>query len=871
MMKTTISIILFLLMVNTGFAQPDKIHIEAKNKNLSLVLLEMRDRYDYHFSYSESELARFKVSVSKTFNSKHEAIAFLIKDLPLKLQQQGGVYIIIPDKNKIIEKNQPVRLSGTIVDAETFEPLPYSHIIINKRPTISDVNGSFAFTASADTDFNIHVSHLGYFILDTLLSYAPEHRFELKPSPRRLPEVKVSSRQIARDIVSPRNNGAMQLNSKITAYLPGQGDNAVFNHLRLMPGIQAAGEQTTDLLMWGSTNGQSRIIFDGFTLFGMKNYNDNIGVINPFMVKNIEIIKGGADARYGNHVGGIVNISGKNGSQLKPTFNVGLSNTALNGMAEIPLFGNSSLVAAYRQTFYNLYDAGDFNIFAPTRPQQSPQSKSFQQSKFETDIAVYPESYTFRDLNLKYSIAFDNGDMGTASFYSGGDFFNLTADASFDRNLPGRGRLGAFTPIEVAVNSIEENKQTGFSAIYAHRWNNGNTIRFNYSRSGIKTSSIDHVFIREENTEQIINNDSIGFKNNVVEHRASIENDFSFTGGHTLRTGIGIATNDAGFTYIVTLRDTLRFNNEVDFRSNRFYLFADDYLPLNSRLIFKPGLRVLFTNTGQTPVFVEPRLKGSFKLNEQAVLNASWGMFNQFLYKIATVDKDQNYTWQWVTHNGRLPVLKATQSTVGANFKFMDFSLNVDAYYKTTRNISRQYFSLKQTGRKTEASFDIHTGDSRSMGLDVYLHRQLGQHVMWASYTLSETTERLAKPGTSLPEYNRSPFDQKHELKLAALFNFGSFYLSGNYVYGSGVELLRTIFPDNDNVSYNRVDAAVTYRLGRPSFTFETGVSVLNVFDTQNLKHDNRINVNFERNIGSVKVYSDAVPFTPMVFVKVEF
>jgi hypothetical protein len=59
--------------------------------------------------------------------------------------------------------------------------------------------------------------------------------------------------------------------------------------------------------------------------------------------------------------------------------------------------------------------------------------------------------------------------------------------------------------------------------------------------------------------------------------------------------------------------------------------------------------------------------------------------------------------------------------------------------------------------------------------------------------------------------------------------------------------------------------------LGRPSFTLETGVSILNVFDTQNLKYDNLINVNFERNTGSFKVYTDAVPFTPMVFVKVEF
>ena len=81
----------------------------------------------------------------------------------------------------------------------------------------------------------------------------------------------------------------MKVNANIARYLPGQGDNSIFNLLKLMPGIQAAGEQTTDLSIWGSSPGQSMVTFDEFTLFGMKNYNDNISVVNPLVVKNMEI------------------------------------------------------------------------------------------------------------------------------------------------------------------------------------------------------------------------------------------------------------------------------------------------------------------------------------------------------------------------------------------------------------------------------------------------------------------------------------------------------------------------------------------------------------------------------------------------------
>ena len=67
--------------------------------------------------------------------------------------------------------------------------------------------------------------------------------------------------------------------------------------------------------------------FDGFTIFGLKNFNDNISSFNPLMVKDIEVHKGGFDAAYGERVGGIVNITGKNGNFNKPSF----SRNALNG------------------------------------------------------------------------------------------------------------------------------------------------------------------------------------------------------------------------------------------------------------------------------------------------------------------------------------------------------------------------------------------------------------------------------------------------------------------------------------------------------------------------------------------------------------
>jgi len=119
-------------------------------------------------------------------------------------------------------------------------------------------------------------------------------------------------------VISRQNSGEIHLNHQVGSYLPGFADNSLYNLLRLQPGVLAAGEQANDLIIWGSYSGQTGILFDGFTLYGLKNFNDNIGIVNPFMVKDIKLMKGAYPADYGGKAGGIVDITGRNGNLTKP-------------------------------------------------------------------------------------------------------------------------------------------------------------------------------------------------------------------------------------------------------------------------------------------------------------------------------------------------------------------------------------------------------------------------------------------------------------------------------------------------------------------------------------------------------------------------
>ena len=300
-------LIVFFLSALLANAQTTEIKVDVENSSLSEILKTLTEDYDFQISYNYSELSKYTLSVHKTFKTPEKTIYFLLRNLPFQIVNTGDVLIIKPRKAISNRKNSEQRsVSGQIVEFGSNEPLPNTQILVNGQQIYSDILGNFNYLTKDDSVFHLQVSHLGYFRMDTVLSSNGHNLIALKCIVRNLPEVTIKNNVIEKSALIGDKPGNLQLNHQISKYLPGQGDNSVFTLLRLMPGIQATGEQNNDLVIWGSYEGQSLITFDEFTLFGLRNYNENINVVNPFIIKSIEIDKGGYEAKYGNRVGGLV-------------------------------------------------------------------------------------------------------------------------------------------------------------------------------------------------------------------------------------------------------------------------------------------------------------------------------------------------------------------------------------------------------------------------------------------------------------------------------------------------------------------------------------------------------------------------------------
>ena len=815
-------------------AHSQEIKITTSNKTLSQVLIEIRDKYDVEFSFDDTELSKYKITVSKSFKNIDNALDYLLKDLPFGYEKVSGVYIIYPKKSEIvIEKEKPkvYSISGRIMEFKTNEVLPYAFISVNSFGMMSDQNGNFLFSSTQDSIFNIKISNMGYLIKDTVVYSGNKNiNIYLTPSDQIITEVKVSENLIENFSNTGNEPATIKLNHKVTKYIPGSSDNSVFNLLRLQPGVLASGEQANDIIIWGSYAGQSRIIFDGFTVFGLKNFNDNISAINPLITKNIQLKKAGYDASYGDCVGGIVDISGKDGNMQKAHFSIGINNFTLNSLLEIPILKKSSLQLAYRQTYYNLYNDG-FKLF--------PKADSARNSNI-SDIYIYPD-YTFRDFNIKYTLK-SSDNLFYISVLNSNDKF----DYSFSKTIQYR---------EIVKTTVEENHQTGASVFFEKKLNNKINSSLTISYSDLSTDLNDNYDIFSTITNKLVNQKKSLINNEITETKAKLQTIYRTNKNHTFELTLQALNNT-----LKTKADSSDINILDSKNSNAYYTFGfKDIISFPGKNL-DIGLRASYLPYVNKP-YIEPRISYSQTINSKFKFNAAWGIYNQFLVKSTALDEYGNYRYFWtIAENENIPILQSNHFAGGFSYSYKDLSINIDAFYKNTNGITR-YVKIPLIIEE-----DIYKGNGKSYGFDFYTKYNLNKHTIWLSYTFSKSLEHFSYLKTE--EYLYAPQDQRHEIKLASIINVKPIFLSANYVFGSG--FLEKPFRQKNNsnrIPYSRLDVSATYQFSKTRNIGECGISILNVLNTRNQKISNFEKIPISQT-GSINIYFEAIPFTPTIFLK---
>jgi hypothetical protein len=826
-------IIISLLIGLHVSSSAQKISISADNQPLSEVLVQLRDDYGMAFSFDDAQLRKFLITLDNEFQNTEALMDFLLKDFPLAWEKTGEVFVIYPGIPEHPVKTANYLLRGRIIERKTMEFLPFASIAINGAGTVSDENGYFSHR-SADSIFNVQVSYIGYYRADTTLYPDENNLISLIPSMEQLEEVVITDRVLETFLYSSDQAGVVHMNHKVSRFLPGSSNNSLFNLLSLQSGISAATESLENLIIWGSYEGQSRIIFDDMVLFGLENFNDNIGTVNPYVVKDIRLMKGAFGANYGDCVGGIAEIKGKDGNRRKFSMGSGLDNYAFNSVVETPVGKNSSLIMGFRHTYRNLYDNLTLDL-APNR-----------QREFNSDVTLIPD-YLFRDINLKYAYHSEQDFFIRLSMMAGQDNFSYMVDEMLTRWL------------QVEKNTSETSLQKGASMVIGKNGMNGLSGQFVLSYSALDSKYNDEQEVTSTFAVRPGRGTSTSSLNSTSEVTMKLETIWAVNASHQLEGAFGWTGNSSSWS-----EDSTGVNFiDQQISGGRITLMAQDRMTFGKfRLV--PGIRVTHVPHIIEP-FLEPRLSTSWQINEAWDFSVAAGIHRQYLTRNSVGDEFGNFRYMWmVANNTKYPILQSRHLAATLNLEKNNTQISVSSWHKKTNGLTR-YINYRARDFKTLA-----TGHSRSYGIDLYLKQNFLGHTTWASYTLSKTEESFEHFPDNM--YLLAPHDQRHELKLAAMLNFDPIYFSASYIYGSGFAIpeLTLTGITYSHIPYRRLDASLTYKFHITNFYGEAGISVLNLFNRENLLYNNLKRVPTNQT-SDIRLYQQSVPFTPTLYLRVGF
>lgn len=858
-------LLVFLLFISVASFSQTK-SFDFKNTPLSEAIKQIASSLNLSVSFDAAALAKQNISGSFAGSAANDILPQILKNTGYRVEFKFGNYLIIPDNQAPAPHVSFIDVSGTLTDRQTGEQLPYANISLPEKNALisSSVNGTFAFKIPECQSLRIAIQYLGYQPVDTVVSITnPPVRlvFKMKQKNMELAVIQVKKDRV-KMIDQNKEAGHSTVNPVSFVNLPNMGENDVFRTIQLLPGIGYA-EGSSGLSIRGSTADQNLVLFDGFTLYNLDHFFGTFSSVNPNVVKDIQIYKGGFDSRYGERLSGIVDITGKTGNKFRPKLNVGVNLISGNLEAELPLSKKITLVVAGRRSYADIYTSFLAKSLVENRTEDASSSASIMQLQ---------PGYYFYDYNSKLTFSKSDNEKMSVSVFGGKDFLSGI----------GEGRAKQTYSTTIDKNNWDN---YGFSYSWIKHWHQ----KF-FSNMQVGYSGYENIY---ENTTTV--NSKVKSKNVVVGTFSSSEqnllNDFSASLKNQFSIGLrnsidfGFQTKYNEFTYQKSEGTDAYYSDIADAS-----WLNSSYIQLNTQLIrnltLKFGGRISYYNLS-SKLYYEPRVSGSYQIGSFLKLKFATGRYYQFLSKVTPT---QAYGYNrdfWVIADGiKHPVLSSDHLIGGTTITVKRFSFDAEAYYKSSNNLQLflyipQYqknadpnsFMNRGQAKKMLPSQFI-TGTGKAVGIDFLLKYESPVFTSWISYSLSKSIRNYAaiNQGADIP----APFDKTHDLKWVNLLSWKRWNLSTLWIYSTGQpyvasqtvdKTLLAVFKYDRLPDFKRLDISANYSIPIRKVQVKLGASLINCLNQNNYNDIYSRDFNFDTTTFNETTYVRSLGMTPNFYI----
>jgi len=664
---------------------------------------------------------------------------------------------------------------GFVEDATTGERLVGATVVLLRsgRGLITNGYGHFASSGIRNGELAV-ISYVGY-PADTIQLLRDQRgpvRVRLRPA-LQLNTVEVTASPVSLPVLPPTDR---PLTPRVLDDLElVVGDRDINLWLGRQTGITSRAGGFGGYSVRGADPNQNLVLLDDAALYLPSHAAGFASSIMGDAVRSLQFFKNAGDARFGDRVGGVIDIRLKEGSRTKRSTMLSVGVRDVRAAAEGPL-GRGSFYLAGRRGLTDLW-------LRLLRPSVRPAEASIP------DI-----NFLFYDFTGKINLPLPKRQRIYVSVFTGRDRYD-DADEIF--LIDGRNTDGFLDQSNRswlnAVGSVRHNVAIG------SRWFVNTTATLSQF-----TSSATDEFVLTENRdseEALITTSSSFFATSLLDLGLKQDFDFAWQPGVALSFGIDavahrfrVGTNTAVFDRVIPsdslaeLTTRVKANQLPQLRTYDASAYASVQIKRGSRWEVDLGARLSSQLGGEEPYLaLLPRLRGVYTISERLAATASAGLARQYIHNITTPNPGLSREL-WVPSVAGLKPQRSRYATLGLRYSAgKDHSAAVTVHANQLGGLARfttDFASLSLS----EWVDNLRAGSGTAYGVEAEASSIIGSWRFEFGYTYMRASrqyeDQLGQPQVA----ERFELDRRHSGRLSANWSIGEQWSVGaNFQVGTGL------------------------------------------------------------------------------------
>ena len=683
-----------------------------------------------------------------------------------EIKSPGGSLVVNIGNPADRNKTGNVTISGYITNQVTKESVAGVTVFIPKLSagTISNAHGFYTLSIPRGS-YTVRFTFIGMKerVIDLNLYGPGELSLEMISVLIPLKEAVITAEK---DITLQRLEvGVEKINIASFRLMPtSMGESDITKSVLLIPGVHSVGEGSAGFNVRGGSADQNLILLYGAPVYNSSHFFGFFSAVNPDIIKDVTLYKGGIPGRYGGRLASVLEILPRDGNRREFAGNTGISPITAHFVAEGPVKKDTVFYLIAGRTTYS-----DLILGLIENPNLRNSRASFYDlnariawdinRKNKVDFSAYYSNDSFR-LNSDTTYRYQNNiaALRWRHSFSNRFFSAFTVNNSFYKYDISSLRV----PQEAFVLTHRINS-TGFKADF--NWFQGRN-EFNFGADLNRYDVIPGNYMPADDSSIVIPNS--------IEKQRAIETALYFED-----------------KYIIT--DFLSINAGVRFAS--FFALGPQtvikYNPDSPRNISSITDTIIFDRLKNYKTYAGPelRLSANFRLNDNSSLKLNYNHTRQYLHMLSNTSAiSPSDTWKLSDYH--LRPQSCNQFAAGYYRMLNKIEASAEIYYKKIDNMI-DFKGGTDLIMNEYIERDLINVYGKAYGLELLLKKPEGRTRWSISYTWSRVLirskgnfkEELINSGNWFP----ANFDRPHDLIVTLNYLYSRrVSFSANYNFSSG-------------------------------------------------------------------------------------